>query len=143
MSSLPAQVSSRAGAVLSHLTGSPVAATTSAISAPGPKRDDDIVIVSALRTPIGRAKKGIFKDTYVEDLLAAVLKATVERTKVDVKDIGDIVVGTVLGSVTRSNRPINNSSATASNRRTDNQTDEQTEHRQNTLAFEQSKISIV
>lgn len=62
-----------------------------------PKKPDDTVIVSALRTCIGRAKRGVFKDTYVEDLLAAVIKATIDRTKIDPASLGDIVVGTVLG----------------------------------------------
>lgn len=61
------------------------------------KNDNDIVIVSALRTALGRAKKGGLKDTYVEDMLATVLKATVDRTKIDPAIIGDICVGTVLG----------------------------------------------
>eukprot|EP01116_Phalansterium_solitarium_P007955 TRINITY_DN2106_c0_g1_i1.p1 TRINITY_DN2106_c0_g1~~TRINITY_DN2106_c0_g1_i1.p1 ORF type:complete len:428 (+),score=156.83 TRINITY_DN2106_c0_g1_i1:66-1349(+) len=58
--------------------------------------DNDVVIVSALRTPIGKAKRGGFKDTHPTDLLAAVLQATVERTKIDPKLIQDICVGTVL-----------------------------------------------
>lgn len=62
----------------------------------GHKSPDDVVIVSALRTPITRAKKGPFKDTHPEDLLAAVLKATIAKTKIDPKLIDDIVVGNVL-----------------------------------------------
>jgi len=61
-----------------------------------PKSDDDVVIVSALRTAIGKAKRGGFKDTHPTELLAAVLKATLERTKIDPKLIDDICVGTVL-----------------------------------------------
>jgi len=53
--------------------------------------------VSALRTPIGRAKRGGFKDTYVEELLAAVIKATLDRTKIEPTKLNDIVVGSVLG----------------------------------------------
>jgi len=63
----------------------------------GVKSPDDIVIVSSLRTMLGRARKGGLKDTPVEELLATVLRATVERTKIDPAIIGDIVVGTVLG----------------------------------------------
>jgi acetyl-CoA acyltransferase 1 len=40
----------------------------------------------------------MFKDTHVEDLLAAPLKAVIEKTKIDPKLVGDIVVGSVLGS---------------------------------------------
>ncbi|ORY77313.1 thiolase [Protomyces lactucae-debilis] len=60
------------------------------------KSNDDIVIVSALRTPITRAKKGGFKDTNVEDLLAGVLKATLDKTGIDPKLVEDIHVGSVL-----------------------------------------------
>lgn len=61
-----------------------------------PKSDDDVVIVCAVRTPIGKGKRGVFKDTHPTDLLAAVLKATIERTRIDPKLVEDIVVGTVL-----------------------------------------------
>jgi len=57
---------------------------------------DDIVIVSALRTAIGRARKGSFKDTHPTDLLAAVLKGTIDETKIAPSAVGDIVVGSVL-----------------------------------------------
>jgi acetyl-CoA acetyltransferase len=43
-----------------------------------------------------KAKRGGLKDTLPDDILAPVLKAVVERTGVDPKDIGDIVVGSVL-----------------------------------------------
>jgi len=54
------------------------------------------VIVSALRTAIGKAKKGGFKDTHPTDLLAAVLKATIDRTGIKHSLIGDVVVGNAL-----------------------------------------------
>jgi len=60
------------------------------------KSDDDVVIVSAVRTPIGRAKKGSFKDTLPADLLAAVLKGVVEKVGFDKSLVSDIVVGNVL-----------------------------------------------
>ena len=72
-------------------------AATANASKCGQKHPDDIVIVSALRTMMGRARKGGLKDTPVEEMLAGVLKATLERTKVPAAAIGDIVVGTVLG----------------------------------------------
>mmetsp|Transcript_52571 Transcript_52571/g.167143 ORF Transcript_52571/g.167143 Transcript_52571/m.167143 type:complete len:442 (+) Transcript_52571:103-1428(+) len=59
---------------------------------------DDVVLVSALRTPLCKAKRGMFKDTLVENLLGTVLDATCTRTGVAKEDIGDIVVGSVLGS---------------------------------------------
>jgi acetyl-CoA acyltransferase 1 len=57
---------------------------------------DDVVVVSALRTPMCKAKRGGLRDTAPDALLIAVLKATMERTKIDPKIIGDIVVGNVL-----------------------------------------------
>ena len=42
------------------------------------KSPNDIVILSSLRTPVTRAKKGGFKDAYPEELLASVLQATLK-----------------------------------------------------------------
>lgn len=58
--------------------------------------EDDVVIVAAYRTAICKAKRGGFKDTLPDDLLASVLKGVIEKTNVDPKEVGDIVVGTVL-----------------------------------------------
>jgi len=60
------------------------------------QNDDDVVIVSALRTAITKAKKGGFKDTLPEELLCAVLKAAYKSVKLDPKLIDDIIVGNVL-----------------------------------------------
>jgi len=60
------------------------------------KSDDDVVICCALRTAITKAKKGGFKDTPPEDLLAPLFRAVVEKTKIDPKTIGDIQIGNVL-----------------------------------------------
>ncbi|GLT72923.1 hypothetical protein SLA2020_448170 [Shorea laevis] len=57
---------------------------------------DDVVVVAAYRTPICKAKRGGFKDTYPDDLLAPVLKALIEKTNLNPSEVGDIVVGTVL-----------------------------------------------
>ena len=62
----------------------------------GVKREDDVVIVSALRTPMTRAKKGPLRQTAPELLLSHVFKATLERTKIDPKLIEDVQVGNVL-----------------------------------------------
>jgi len=91
----------RVNAICSHLTATPVARSieqqpTAGLSgAAGTKNDDDVVIVSALRTAIGRARKGSFRNTTPDTLLTAVLKATMDRTKVDPKLLGDICVGNV------------------------------------------------
>jgi acetyl-CoA acyltransferase 1 len=57
---------------------------------------DDVVIVAAYRTPICKAKRGGFKDTYPDDLLAPVLRAVVDSVGVKAEEVGDIVVGSVL-----------------------------------------------
>ncbi|XP_008804745.1 3-ketoacyl-CoA thiolase 2, peroxisomal [Phoenix dactylifera] len=57
---------------------------------------DDVVIVAACRTAICKSKRGGFKDTHPEDLLAPVLKALLDKTKLNPSEVGDIVVGTVL-----------------------------------------------
>lgn len=57
---------------------------------------DDIVIVSAYRTAVGRAGRGGFKDTLPDDMLIPVLKKILSETKVDVNDVDDVVAGTVL-----------------------------------------------
>ncbi|XP_051142347.1 3-ketoacyl CoA thiolase 1, peroxisomal-like [Andrographis paniculata] len=57
---------------------------------------DDIVIVAACRTAICKSRKGGFKDTLPDDLLAAVLKGLIDRTNLNPAEVGDIVVGTVL-----------------------------------------------
>eukprot|EP00933_Yihiella_yeosuensis_P006950 TRINITY_DN111801_c0_g1_i1.p1 TRINITY_DN111801_c0_g1~~TRINITY_DN111801_c0_g1_i1.p1 ORF type:complete len:430 (-),score=120.99 TRINITY_DN111801_c0_g1_i1:283-1572(-) len=57
------------------------------------KSDDDVVICSAIRTPICKAKRGNFKDMACEDLLGPLFKALVDKTKVDPKKVGDIQIG--------------------------------------------------
>lgn len=59
---------------------------------------DDVVIVAAYRTALCKAKRGGFKDTHPDDLLAPVLKAVVEKTNLNPSEVGDIVVGSVLGA---------------------------------------------
>jgi acetyl-CoA acyltransferase len=53
------------------------------------------VIVAAVRTPIGRShkEKGVFRDVRSDDLAVAVVKAIVERSGVDPKEIEDVVLG--------------------------------------------------
>src|SRR6266498_1758540 len=77
--------------IVSHLTGE-----NTAVSRVGRKTPDDVVIVTAVRTPMTKSKKGGFKDTVPEDLLAAVFKAILEKSKIDPKLIQDVAVGNVL-----------------------------------------------
>mmetsp|Transcript_11311 Transcript_11311/g.13453 ORF Transcript_11311/g.13453 Transcript_11311/m.13453 type:complete len:415 (-) Transcript_11311:46-1290(-) len=84
--------------VLSHLESNTQAKLASNAS------EEEVVIVSALRTPIGRARKGGFRDTHVEDMLAPVLEAVIKQSKLSPSMIGDVVVGSVLGkNVQRAN----------------------------------------
>src|SRR6266566_1267986 len=54
----------------------------------------EAVIVSAVRTPIGRANKGALKDVRADDLAALAVKAAVERVPLlDRSLIEDIIIG--------------------------------------------------
>ncbi|KAI8995605.1 thiolase [Trametes punicea] len=58
------------------------------------KRPDDVVITFAKRTAMGRARKGQLKDIPVDELLQALFKATLEKTKLNPAALEDICVGT-------------------------------------------------
>ena len=51
------------------------------------------VIVSAVRTPIGRAFKGTLRDTSAEELATAVVRAAVERSGLAPADVDDVILG--------------------------------------------------
>lgn len=53
----------------------------------------EVVIVSAVRTPVGRGKKGTLAYTRPDDLAAQVLRSVLERVKVDAKEVEDVVLG--------------------------------------------------
>jgi acetyl-CoA C-acetyltransferase len=54
-------------------------------------------IIDAARTPRGRGKagKGALSGVHPQELLAGVLRALPERTKIDVRDVEDVVIGAV------------------------------------------------
>ena len=58
--------------------------------------DDDVVIVSAIRTPMCRSRKGGLAQVPASTLLQTVLEGTLERTGVSGAEIEDICVGNVL-----------------------------------------------
>ncbi|KAF8074183.1 acetyl-CoA acetyl transferase [Lyophyllum atratum] len=60
------------------------------------QHDDDVVIVTALRTAMTKAKKGGFKDTHPELMLSHVLRAAYTQVGLDPSLIEDISVGNVL-----------------------------------------------
>lgn len=54
----------------------------------------DVVIVSGVRTPIGRGNKGSFKDTRPEDLLGLAIREAVNRAKpLEDSEVEDVIVG--------------------------------------------------
>ncbi|GAW17588.1 hypothetical protein ANO14919_070470 [Xylariales sp. No.14919] len=64
------------------------------------KAPTDTVILSSLRTPVCRAYKGQLRDAYPEELLAAVLKATLAaHPALDAAAVQDVAVGVVLSEL--------------------------------------------
>lgn len=54
----------------------------------------NIYIVDVLRTPVGKAPRGVFKNTLPDDLLAHTMRTLVSRNQsVDWEEIGDVVIG--------------------------------------------------
>ncbi len=53
----------------------------------------DPVIVAAYRTAVGKAKKGSLIHTRPDDMGAAVVKALIEKTGIDPKEVEDVVMG--------------------------------------------------
>jgi acetyl-CoA acyltransferase 1 len=60
------------------------------------KHPDDIVVTTALRTPITKGGKGGFKDTAGADLLHGAFVSLIQRSGIDPKLVEDIAVGNVL-----------------------------------------------
>ncbi len=56
----------------------------------------EVAVISAVRSAIGRGGRGSLKDTRPDDLLAAVLKAAVERSGVSAERLDDVVIGTAM-----------------------------------------------
>ena len=58
------------------------------------KQIQDAYIVAAVRTPVGKAPRGVFRNTRPDDLLAHVIRAALARTPgIDPQRIGDVIVG--------------------------------------------------
>jgi len=56
----------------------------------------EAVIVSTARTPIGKAYRGAFNDTQAQELGGHAIKHAVERSKIDPKEIDDVVMGAAM-----------------------------------------------
>jgi acetyl-CoA C-acetyltransferase len=54
---------------------------------------NEAVIVAVARTPIGRAYRGAFNDTEAPVLGGHVIRAVVERGRVDPKEVDDVILG--------------------------------------------------
>jgi len=58
------------------------------------KQVQDAYIVAAVRTPVGKAGRGVFRNTRPDDLLAFALRETLEQCAgIDPARIGDVVIG--------------------------------------------------
>jgi acetyl-CoA acyltransferase len=56
----------------------------------------DVVIVDAVRTPMGRSKKGVFRNRRADDLSADLVKALLQRNSaMDPKELEDVIWGCV------------------------------------------------
>ena len=53
----------------------------------------EAVIVSAVRTPVGRANKGTLRNTRPEDLGALVVKEAVKRAGIAPEAVEDVIMG--------------------------------------------------
>src|SRR4051812_18888695 len=57
----------------------------------------EVVIVEAVRTPIGRGhpEKGYYKDTHPNDLLGKCYSEVIERAGIDASEVEDVITGCV------------------------------------------------
>ncbi|AFN83181.1 3-ketoacyl CoA thiolase-like protein [Encephalitozoon romaleae SJ-2008] len=60
---------------------------------------EEVVIVCALRTPIGRAGKGKLKSLKNDELITAAIQGVIEKTRIDPKLIEEVVLGHCLSSM--------------------------------------------
>ena len=56
----------------------------------------DVVIVDAVRTPMGRSKGGVFRNVRAEDMSAHLIRALLERNSaLEAESIEDVIWGCV------------------------------------------------
>jgi acetyl-CoA acyltransferase len=53
----------------------------------------EVAILSAVRTPVGRAPRGVFKNTRPDDLAAIAAREAIRRADVSPADVEDVVLG--------------------------------------------------
>jgi acetyl-CoA acyltransferase len=61
---------------------------------PMTKQVQDAYIVAATRTPVGKAPRGVFRNTRPDDMLAHVIKAVLAQAPgIDPQEIADVIIG--------------------------------------------------
>ncbi|VZI19791.1 unnamed protein product [Fusarium fujikuroi] len=76
-----------------------MASFTRHLKALSTKSPSDIVILSAVRSPITRAFKGGSKDAWPEDILAPVMAEAALRARIQKEDVQDVLIGNVLAEL--------------------------------------------
>ncbi|KAI7878195.1 thiolase [Lichtheimia hyalospora FSU 10163] len=84
-------MASRIQQVSSHLAPSDNVANKIGVKSP-----EDVVIVSALRSAITRARKGPFAEALPEEILSGVFQGILKQSKINPALVNDIAVGNVL-----------------------------------------------
>jgi len=66
-----------------------------AVASPFTEHGRPVLIVDAVRTPIGRAhpERGIYRDTHANALLVACLRGLIERAGIDPGEVEDVIAG--------------------------------------------------
>ena len=62
-----------------------------------PQSGREVVIVEAVRTPVGRGhpEKGYYKDVHPNELLGKSYRAVIERAGIDASEVEDVICGCV------------------------------------------------
>ncbi|OJJ39535.1 hypothetical protein ASPWEDRAFT_104062 [Aspergillus wentii DTO 134E9] len=63
------------------------------------KSPHDVVVLSSVRSPIARAFKGGFKDSYPEEILMPVMQSAVSRANIQPDQVNDALIGNVLAEL--------------------------------------------
>ena len=89
---------------INQMTNHVVQESFAAADAANPANADDVVVVSALRTPLTKMGRGGLKDTHADKLMTAVIKAGLKESGLDAADIGDMTVGSTTVDLTQARR---------------------------------------
>ena len=86
---------------INQMTNHVVQESFSVNAVAGGANADDVVVVSALRTPLTKMGRGGLKDTHADKLMTAVIKAGLKESGLDAADIGDMTVGSTTVDLTQ------------------------------------------